>query len=112
MAEAKMIDVFREIWATREHRSEISDSPLLPYGHPMWHWQMSHILCRSTYPRLKLSVENIILVTWEEHLAYEHWTERSKKRSMYILHAEKWEQLFARKQELKERYHQENKILK
>jgi len=59
--------LFKEIWEDRPHVSQISEKPLLVYGHPRWHWQFSHILPKSLYPQYELNPENVILKTVEEH---------------------------------------------
>ena len=61
------LKLFKEIWEEREHKSELSGNPLLPYGHFQWHWQFLHILSKGTYPKWKLEKKNIILGTVEEH---------------------------------------------
>jgi hypothetical protein len=55
------------IWEEREHISELSGKPLLPYGHIQWHWQFLHILPKGSYPKWKFEKKNIILALPEEH---------------------------------------------
>lgn len=60
-------DLFNYVWETREHVSEFSGDPLLPKGHPQWHWQMAHILPYGSYPSYKFRPDNIALITVHEH---------------------------------------------
>ena len=60
-------EMFLEIWNERPQVSEISGKPLLPIGHIQWHWQFMHILSKGNYPSMKLSKENIMLATPDEH---------------------------------------------
>lgn len=64
--------LFKEIWEEREHVSELSGEPLLPFGHWQWHWQMMHVCPKSTYPKWKLEKKNIILGTVDEHKNQDH----------------------------------------
>lgn len=59
--------IFLEIWAQREHVSEISGKTLLPPEHPQFHWQFLHILSKGTYPSYRLRKENIVMGTVDEH---------------------------------------------
>lgn len=58
------MDVFREIWAEREHVSEVSGTYLGDDMHPIL---MSHLLPKGSYLRFKLDKRNIVLMTPEEH---------------------------------------------
>lgn len=60
----EMKDFFLKIWATRPHRSEISNSYL---GSEALSTYFHHILPKSKYPEASLDEENIILLNWEEH---------------------------------------------
>lgn len=60
-------DLFRWIWENRPHVSELTGSPLLPFGHNMWHWQFLHILPKGSYPKWKLNPDNILLALPQEH---------------------------------------------
>ncbi len=61
------LKLFKEIWEEREHKSELSGDPLLPFGHYLWICQFLHICPKSTYPHYRLRKENIILGTVDEH---------------------------------------------
>ncbi len=74
--------MFAEIWEERSHFSEISNQPLLPYGHFKWHWQMAHCLGKGSYPKMKLFKPNIMLVTPEEHNNQESFDFFNNKREL------------------------------
>lgn len=63
--------LYKHIWDTREHKSEVSGDNLLPPKHPQFHWQMCHILPHGSYPSFKFEPDNIILMTVEEHARQE-----------------------------------------
>jgi hypothetical protein len=66
--ELSEIAVYNEIWSERVHRSEVSGEPLLPKGHPMWHWCFSHCIGKKTFPKFKYDKRNIILKTPDEQI--------------------------------------------
>jgi hypothetical protein len=72
--------LFNKIWESRQHRSELSGLPLLPKGHPQWHWQFAHILPKGTYPKWKFEEKNIILCLPEEHARQETFPKFIEKR--------------------------------
>ena len=84
--------MFNWIWENRPHVSEVSGKPLLRKGHFQWHWQFAHVLPKGTYKRFKLREENIMLMLPEEH---------DKQ--------EQFEAYLERKQELRNKYEEENK---
>lgn len=73
------LEVFEWLY---EHRakgvSEISDKPLLPPKHPMFHCQGSHILPKGAYGKYRLLKENIVMVTKEEHDEWEAEKDKEK----------------------------------
>ena len=72
--------LFNLIWEKRPHVSELSGRPLLPKGHPQWHWQMAHILPKGTYPKWKFEEKNIILCLPEEHARQETFPKFIERR--------------------------------
>ena len=60
----EMHSFFQDIWKTRPHRSEVSNTPI--YGEPLSTY-FHHILTRQFYPEASLDPENIIILTQEEH---------------------------------------------
>lgn len=93
-----MIEVFNEIWDERPHHSEVSGKPLLRRGHTQWHWQFSHILPKSVYPKFSERKDNILLMLPEEH---ELWENGKRKIRM----DEKWRHVFELAEKLKQEYH-------
>lgn len=72
-------ELFKFIWETRPHRSELSGRALLPEGHPLWHWQFLHVLSKGAYPAYKLNPENILLGLPDEHRNQEQFEIFNKK---------------------------------
>lgn len=94
------IDVFLEIWNERHHVSEISGQHLIHNKSSVfWINQFFHILPKSIYKKAKLSKENIILTTWQEH---DLWTRRIDK----CRELEQWNWVFEKYEKLKQEYHQ------
>lgn len=61
-------EVFREkVWPRCKGKSEVSGNDLLPYGHPQWSWQFSHLLPKGSYRGDQTDPKNIIAVTVHEH---------------------------------------------
>jgi len=60
-------EMFDYIWETRPHLSQLSKEPLLPKGHPKWHWQFLHVLPKGKFKKYALNPENILLALPEEH---------------------------------------------
>jgi len=98
-------ELFNYLWEIKPHVSEISGEPLHPKGHWQWHHQFSHTCPKGLYRRIKLSPENIVLMTKSEHDFWEHWTEKHKTMSMYLQHADKWDALLEKYEQLKIQYH-------
>ena len=73
-------ELFDYVWQTREHISELTQEPLLPQGHFMWHWQFLHILPKGTFPHYKLNPDNIILALPTEHDHQEQYEEFNKRK--------------------------------
>jgi len=73
MASSGLLQLFSEIWEEREHVSELSGKPLLPKGHPQWHWEFLHVLPHGSYKAYKFRKENIILALPEEHAIQERY---------------------------------------
>lgn len=60
--------------------SEIGGEPLVPKGHPRYHYQIFHVLGKGEYPELRLTDENLLLATPAEQEAWtvRKWTLRNK----------------------------------
>lgn len=74
--------------------SEISGAPLVPKGHPRYHWQIFHVLSKGEYPEYRLDPENILLTTPEEQ---DVWT----TRKWTLRNNPTWAHVFAREAALK-----------
>lgn len=59
------LELFKEIWNERPHKSEISGSSLPIFDVKCFH----HILTKQAYPEHRLNKENIILLTRSEHIS-------------------------------------------
>jgi hypothetical protein len=68
-------ELFRYIWETRPHVSEVSGKPLLEPHEFKWHWQFAHILNKGRFPSLRLDPRNIILLLPEEHEQQDQYEE-------------------------------------
>lgn len=64
-------EAFERVWARCKGKSEVSGADLLPFGHPMWHWQFCHLLPKGSYQNSRNELENIVATTIEEHT--EEW---------------------------------------
>lgn len=73
-------ELFARVWENRPHRSELSGVPLLPKGHPQWHWQFLHVLPKGSYPKWKLEEKNIMLALPDEHLRQERFEKFIERR--------------------------------
>jgi hypothetical protein len=67
------VEMFKYIWETRPHVSELSGETLYEYGHWLWHWQFLHILSKGSYPSYKLNPDNILLALPGEHERQEQY---------------------------------------
>ena len=77
-------ELFRHVWETRKHGREGSGEPLLPEGHPQWHWQFAHVLSKGAFPRYKLNPENIMLMLPAEHERQEQFESFNQKKIKLI----------------------------
>ena len=86
--------LFDYIWETREHLSELTGEPLLPKGHPKWHWQFLHVLPKN-YKKFAFDPRNILLGLPEEH---EHQNDFEVFNKKYEeLHRLYYEEVYGRK---------------
>ena len=107
-------ELFKKIWETRPHYSELSGQPLdniinIPY---YWVWCFAHILPKGKYPMFKFEEENIVLVSPEEHRLIDFGTfdERMdyNKKARYPAN---WDIFYQRKEYLKVKYQEQLKQL-
>lgn len=89
------LELFKKIWNSRPHISEVSGKKLLPVGHSQWHWQFAHVLPKGSFPSMKHDEENIMLMLPEEHE-----------------HQERFEKFLEKKEELLSEYYKRKKLTK
>lgn len=98
---------YKEIWEERPHVSEVDNkSTLLPYGHPKWHWQFSHILPHGGgYKHFEFEKRNILLKTCEQHNMWGNHIHKIVDREGNVL-LPQWEKVVKLRDELKAEYNQ------
>lgn len=77
--ESKM---FKEIWESKQHISELSGKQLLPKGHFKHHWQFLHVLPKGTFPNFKYFKHNILLGLPSEHEKQEQYEVFQERREI------------------------------
>jgi len=90
-------DMFKEIWAEREHKSFVSGKPL---GHVAKAHFFAHVLSKGAYPKYRLNKDNIVLLTFDEHYLYDHGTMDQREKTGYD-----WQKLYDLKDDLKIKYY-------
>lgn len=78
--DSELVAVFREIWEEREHVSQVSGAPLNYNFRPGMFFVFSHLHSRGSCPALRLSKENIWLMTIYEHELWEHGKEEIRRQ--------------------------------
>lgn len=94
-------ELFKEIWAEREHRSFVSGVRLKYFDVSCF----AHLIPKGSYPAYRLRKENIILLTPDEHHKFDHASHEIKDDP-------KWKKVFEMVEELKRKYNEEFKIKK
>lgn len=92
-------ELFFYVWNNRPHISEISGAYL---GHEAVAHFFAHIIGKGAYPSFKLREDNIVLLTREEHYAFDQGD--VTKLPDYEKHRAKWEELLEKKQLLIQEY--------
>jgi len=64
------IDLFKHLWATREHRSYLTDEPLGEFNISFF----AHLLPKKNYPLYKCNPKNIVFLTFYEHTMLDRGT--------------------------------------
>ena len=84
------VDMFLLIWKEREHKSELSGAYLgdIPNA-----WFFAHILGKGAFPQAKYDLDNIMLVTQDEHWQLDQNTHLAKTDSLYAPFFQKQELL-------------------
>ena len=67
----------KRLFESRRKRSEISGNPL---GYEYDHVFASHVLPKGAYPKFRLYHKNIVLMSFDEHRAWEHYRHTIKDR--------------------------------
>ena len=107
-------DLFRSIWNSRPHRSELSGVPLQRYeGTEYFHWMFAHILDKKNFPLFRLEEENIMIVEpFNEHRLLDQGSSdqriKFKDNSKYIVD---WDLFYQKKEYLLKKYHEHLKQL-
>lgn len=79
------IEMYKWIWETRPHISELSGKPLLPEGHPQFIHQFMHVLGKGKFPELRLDPDNILLGLPEEHEHQDRYDRFNEKKEELML---------------------------
>lgn len=90
--------LFLAIWNSRPHISFVSGKHL---GSEAKSFYFAHVLPKSTYPAYRLFDRNIVLLTQEEHHAFDNGSREA------LTGQPGWDRLFALEQELKDNYYKE-----
>lgn len=94
------VDLFRKVWESRPHFSEISGEPLERYnGVNLLLNCFAHILPKGRFPLFKYREENIILLTPEEHHLFDFGTVEQRERT-----GKNWDKLYQKIEYLKVEY--------
>lgn len=90
------LQLFIQIWNERPHISEVSGKRLGEFNVCFF----SHILTKGAYPGFRLTPENIVLKTCEEHQDWEF-------RAHTLRDKPEWNWIFEKKEKLKQEYYQQ-----
>jgi len=90
--------MFETIWNTRSRVSFITG---LPLGMEARSFFFAHVLPKSTYPNYRLLMENVVLLTFDEH---QSWDQKGRDA---LRSDPRWNKMFELERKLKEQYHNE-----
>lgn len=90
--------MFETIWNTRSRVSFITG---LPLGMEARSFFFAHVLPKSTYPDYRLLIENVVLLTFDEH---NNWDQRGRG---VLRDDPRWNKMFELERKLKEQYNNE-----
>lgn len=98
------LKVFKEIWEERPRVSFISGESLQRYdGTNKFVSLFAHVLAKGRYPHLRLSKDNVVMLTPHEHYLFDHGTK--KQRQDYAKNfLVDWHKIFKLKEELIQKY--------
>lgn len=85
--------LFEEIWQERPHVSQVSGKPLLPDFHKLWHWQFAHVRSKGADGNNRLNKDNIVLLTWDEHHAWDNARHTLKNKPEWTFMFERYESI-------------------
>lgn len=94
--------IFLIIWNTQPRVSFLDGTPLGNVLKPIF---FSHILPKGSYPRYRLRIENIILLTEQQH---RDW--HSMAESDLLKQDARWQKVFDMRDKLRLQYNEESKI--
>jgi hypothetical protein len=93
--------LFHEIWEERPHVSFLSGKELFSPSSTFFYSQFAHVLSKKKYPKLTFLKENIVLLTPDEHFAFDMRAQQKREE----LHPEcDWDKLYKLKYELMLKY--------
>jgi len=98
------IEMFKDIWKRREHRSFLSDRDIDGYSDDMWINLFAHVLPKGKYPLFRLNPDNIVLLTPYEHQLFDQGTEEYRARYEKDTLGCEWEKLYNYRDRLREEY--------
>ena len=90
--------LMQTIWNTRPHKSFVSGQIILGDMKPHY---MAHVLSKGAYPAFRLKADNIVILTEDEHHAYDCMS-REQQEQM----GGDWQKLYDLKERLKKEYYQ------
>jgi hypothetical protein len=103
----RQIELFKQVWNTRPHISELSGVSLEKWENtPYFYWMFAHVLDKKNYPLFKTNEENIMLVEpFDEHRLLDQGTfdQRTDYNDKSQFKAN-WDLFFQKKEYLKVKY--------
>jgi ribosomal protein L37E len=92
--------LYLDVWnGTSSHVSFISGLPLMGPEYPAWVSQFAHVIPKSKYPQIQFDKRFIVLLTMDEHYAFDNLSEDQRRR--FHPHAD-WDKLYALREKLME----------
>ena len=91
--------MYEEIWSQRPHVSFISGLPLMGPECAAWVSQFAHVIPKGKYPQIKFNPEYIVLLTVDEHYAYDNL---AKDQQIRFHPKADWGKLYELREKLKD----------
>ena len=99
--------MFIAIWRTRKHVSFLSGKKLnYVAGSSFWFNLFAHVLPKGRYPNFRLRLENIVLLTPEEHELFDTGTEARRQKYAEENNCD-WQELYDLVESMKLKYESE-----